>query len=136
MDIIEQLQRDEGLRLHPYTDTVGKTTIGYGRNLDDKGISSTEAITLLTNDIADVESILTNRLPWFSNLDPIRQAVLVNMTFNMGFNGLEQFTKMLEAAAQGNWDEAATEMLDSKWATQVGDRASRLAQQMKTGEWV
>lgn len=136
MDIIEQLQRDEGLRLHPYTDTVGKTTIGYGRNLDDKGISATEAQTLLTNDVADVEAILTNRLPWFSNLDPIRQAVLVNMTFNMGFNGLEQFTKMLEAAAQGNWDEAATEMLDSKWATQVGDRASRLAQQMKTGEWV
>ncbi len=136
MDIREQLQRDEGIQFHPYVDTVGKTTIGVGRNLIDKGITADEAYILLQNDIAEVEANLRHRLPWFDSLNTARQGVLTNMAFNMGFNGLEEFTKMLAAAAQGNWIEASQEMLNSQWAKQVGDRSRRLAEQMITGAWV
>lgn len=135
MDIIEQLRRDEGVRNKPYTDTVGKLTIGVGRNLTDNGLSDTEINVLLHNDVGDITNELQTRLPWFNSLDPVRQAVLINMGFNMGFKGLDGFPKMLAATVQGNWEEAATEMLDSQWSKQVGDRATRLAKQMTTGEW-
>lgn len=136
MDIITQLRRDEGVRNFPYTDTVGKLTIGVGRNLTDVGMSDDEVELLLQNDVSKVNNQLHSRLPWFNSIDYVRQAVLINMVFNMGFNGLEGFPKMLQAAAQGNWQEASDEMLDSQWAKQVGARATRLAQQMLTGVWV
>ena len=135
MDIFDQLRRDEGLRLHPYTDTVGKLTIGYGRNLSDVGISLEEAEFFLANDVRKVSDLLRSRLPWFQLLDPARQAVFVNMAFNLGFNGLEGFPKLLAAAAKGHWDDAAGEMSDSLWARQIGDRAARLARQINIGEW-
>jgi lysozyme len=135
MDIFEQLHRDEALRLHPYLDTVGKTTIGYGRNLTDNGISPEEAEALLQNDVGRAVETLTARLPWFVAIDPVRQGVLVNMCFNMGFTRLEEFAKMLLAIAQGNWAEAAAEMLNSAWAREVGERADRLSAQMASGVW-
>lgn len=136
MDIATQLRRDEGVRQFPYVDTVGKTTIGVGRNLTDVGLSGVEIDFLLQNDIDKVTTQLQSRLPYFDALDPMRQAVLQNMCFNLGFAGLEGFPKMLAAFAQGDWDTAADEMLNSLWATQVGARATRLAQQTRTGQWV
>ncbi len=136
MDIFDQLRRDEGLRLHPYQDTVGKTTIGYGRNLTDKGISEREADFLLANDVKDFSELLDSHLPWFQAIDSVRQGAIVNMAFNMGFKHLEEFPAMLGAVAQGDWEKAAMEMLDSKWRQEVGARAVRLAQQMHTGIWV
>ena len=136
MDIKAQLIRDEGMEKFPYTDTVGKTTIGVGRNLTDNGVSDDEIYLMLTNDIEEVTSELQARLPWYNALDPVRQGVLQNMAFNLGFAGLEEFQNMLAAFAKGNWPTAADFMLASKWATQVGARAQRLAQQVETGEWV
>jgi lysozyme len=136
MDILSQLRRDEGVKNFPYTDTVGKLTIGVGRNLTDVGISDEEMDILLLNDVKKVIDNLMNRLPWFRTLDEVRQAALTNMTFNLGFRGVEGFPAMLRALAQGDWDGAAAEMLDSLWAKEVGDRAVRLAQQIRTGEWV
>jgi lysozyme len=135
-NILEQLKRDEGLRLKPYKDTVGKTTIGIGRNLDDVGISEDEAIILLHNDLAKVAGQIRAALPWAEQLGPIRGSVLGNMAFNMGIAGLLNFHKFLTAVRLGNYDQAASEMLDSKWASQVGTRAQRLAQQIRTNEWV
>lgn len=135
-DVRTQIMRDESLRLRPYVDTVGKSTIGYGRDLIDKGISEYEALVLLDNDISECTGTLKARLPWFNMLDEPRQAVLIGMCFNLGFNGLEEFTKMLAAAAHGDYIEASEEMLASEWAKQVGDRAVRLAKQMITGAWV
>jgi lysozyme len=135
MDIIEQLKRDEGVRNFPYTDTVGKLTIGVGHNLTDKGISDNAVNFLLQEDIAEVTNQLQSRLPYFEQLDSIRQSVLINMAFNLGFGGLEKFSAMLQYVAQGDWNDAAIEMLDSLWAKQVGARATRLATQMRTGEW-
>lgn len=135
MTIADQLRRDEGVRAKPYVDTVGKVTIGVGRNLTDNGLSDIEIDILLTNDIAAITSTLSSRLPYFDSLDPVRQAVLVNMGFNIGFEALDNFPNMLAAVAQGRFNDAADEMLDSKWASQVGDRAKRLSMQMKTGVW-
>ena len=133
--IEEQLIRDEGLRLKPYFDTVGKLTIGIGRNLDDKGISEEEAKTLLKNDIKECEVQVLNALSWAFTMNLPRYAVLLNMCFNLGINGLLQFKNALAAMESEQWEKAATEMLDSKWAAQVGDRAVRLSKQMTTGEW-
>jgi len=135
MDIFEQLKRDEGLRLKPYTDTVGKLTIGIGRNLDDVGISEAEANYLLGNDVAIATSALRQRLPWVDDLDEARLGVLQNMCFNLGIGGLLKFPSMLGKLQQKLYDEAAAEMMDSAWYHQVGDRAKRLVLQMQKGEW-
>lgn len=129
-----QLRRHEGIRYKPYKDTVGKLTIGVGRNLDDKGISEQEAEYLLGNDIEDA-CVEATTIPGFSSLTPIRQCVLVNMTFNMGIYRVKKFKRMIAAIALGDWNEAAEEMLNSRWADQVGRRATELAAQMRTGKW-
>jgi len=135
MDIVEQLIRDEGLRLKPYRDSVGKLTIGIGRNLDDVGITQEEACYLLHTDIVRVAGQIQEALPWANNLSPARASVLGNMAFNMGIGGLLQFKQFLAALEAGDYEKAATEMLNSKWAKQVGPRADRLAQQIRTGQW-
>lgn len=135
MDIQEQLIRDEGWRKFPYRDTVGKITIGVGRNLTDDGMSDDEVRSLLGNDIKRVIEQLTIRLPYFQGLDEVRQGVLINMCFNLGFSELSTFHDFLLAVYQSRWDDAATAMLASKWAKEVGERATRLATQIKIGEW-
>jgi len=127
-----QLERHEGLRMKPYRDTVGKLTVGYGRNLDDVGISRDEAGFMLDNDIDEVEKHLET-VDEYNGLDPIRQTVLANMAFNLGFRGLMGFKKMWKAIARKDYTEAARQMLDSRWAHQVGYRAQELAQIMRTG---
>lgn len=137
-DIHSQLIRDEGLKRFPYPDTKGKTTIGVGRNLTDKGLSEVEARFLLANDITETSDALHSAFPWFPSLDAVRQAVLINMAFNMGMgeSGLGGFHSFLSACQNSNWELAADEMKDSAWASEVGDRAVRLEQQMRTGAWV
>ena len=128
-----QLVQHEGMVLKPYTDTVGKLTIGIGRNLDDVGISHAEALVLLDNDIDRVLEDLNRALPWWKRMSPVRQQVLANMAFNLGISRLRGFRKALAAMEAGAWHEAATEMLDSRWAKQVGRRATELADMMRTG---
>src|SRR6185503_13872716 len=127
MNLIDQLKRDEGMRLKPYKDSVGKLTIGIGRNLDDVGINEAEAEWLLSNDIFRAEHSLEEHLPWTEQLDEVRRSALVNMCFNMGIGGLMTFKNTLQAIQEGRFDDAADLMLESKWATQTGPRATRLA---------
>lgn len=126
-----QLRRHEGWRTHPYVDTVGKLTIGCGRNLTDRGLSDAEISYLLDNDINDCLNALVT-FPWFPTLDPIRQRVFVDLCF-MGIGRLRTFTKMLAATAAGEWETAAAELLASKYAAQVGQRARTLATMLRTG---
>lgn len=136
MNLVEQLTRDEGLRLKPYRDSVGKLTIGIGRNLDDEGISEEEADFLLRNDLSTHDSALIRALPWITNLDEARAGVLRNMCFNMGIHGLLGFRQTLALIQQGDYAGAAREMLNSHWAEQVGARAQRLAKQLEENVWV
>lgn len=133
--LIAQLITHEGLRLKPYRDTVGKTTIAVGRNLDDVGISEDEAMLLLGNDIYRAIHDLEIRLEWFYQMDDARQAVLIDMCFNMGWPRLSQFKKTLAYCEAGNWSAAAAEMLNSTWAKQVGNRAKTLSLMMESGQW-
>ena len=129
------IARHEGLRLKPYKDTVGKLTIGYGRNLSDNGITMTEADILLQNDLRDAKSAAKS-YSWFAGLNEPRQAVVIDMIFNLGVVGFSRFTATQRAIEAADWELAASHMLDSKWALQVGRRAREDAEMMRTGEWV
>lgn len=133
--LIDQLKRDEGLRLKPYADTQGKVTIGYGHNLTDIGITPEMADYLLVDDIHKMQQALSKALPWTDKLDGVRLAVLQNMAFNLGVDGLLLFRTFLTHVQAGRWQLAASAMLASEWAEQVGKRAHRLAQQMDVGLW-
>jgi lysozyme len=134
MTLREQLLLHEGLRLKPYKDTVGKLTIGIGRNLTDNGITKIEALILLDNDIHEATKACEQHIPVFRSLDDVRQRVLIDMAFNMGIHGLLGFRATLAAITAGDYAKAADRMLESKWAEQVGRRAQRLALWMRTGE--
>ena len=138
MDLKEQLKRDEGVVNHAYQDSLGFTTIGVGRLIDANrggGLSDSEVDYLLNNDITDKTAQVLAALPWASKLSRPRFAVLVNMAFQMGIGGLLQFKRTLGSIEDGQYGEAAKEMLDSTWAKQTPARAHRMALQMETGEW-
>ncbi len=131
--IIKDLVQDEGLKLKPYKDTVGKLTIGIGRNLDDVGISEEEAYHLCENDLKACISDLQT-LSCFDGLPYDVQRVLVNMRFNLGFKGLLGFRNTLALIQEGKYKEASYSMLDSKWAKQVGARAYRLSEILRNAK--
>ena len=133
LNLREQLIRDEDNKQFVYTDSVGVPTIGVGRNLLAKGLSALEREFLLHNDIAEHTLEIWQNIPWASQLDEVRLEVLINMSFNLGTAGLMKFAKFLAALKAKQYDVAAREMLDSKWAAQVGPRATRLSQQIITG---
>lgn len=160
-ELLEQeLIRDEGLKLFPYEDTVSKITIGVGRNLTDKGLTRNElsslglninlnkeqvisvllergltkqeCLMLLSNDIDDAWEDITTALPWIEQKSEVVQRVLTNMCFNVGIGRLLQFKKTLSHLKADRWKEASEEMLNSKWANQVGNRALRLSNAIKS----
>lgn len=136
--IEEQLRRDEGFVSSAYEDSLGYLTIGIGRLIDERrngGISLEEAYVLLRNDLDQIHAALADYLPWIDSLDPVRYAVFVNMSFQMGVGGLLTFKNTLSAAEQHDWQGTHDGMLDSLWATQTPNRAHRLATQIITGEW-
>lgn len=133
--LIEQLKRHEGIELKPYQDTVGKWTIGVGRNLDDIGISEQEAEMLLLNDIKEAERQLITTMPWTQELDEVRFSALLNFVFNVGIGTASKFVNAMGLLKEKNYDMAADEMLNSRWARQVGNRAIEVTNQIRTGEW-
>jgi len=133
--LIRQLKRHEGMRLKPYKCTAGKFTIGVGRNLDDVGISEDEAETLLRHDIITATRQLLNAFPWMGTLNDARIAAMINFTFNVGIGTVKKFKQTLDHMQNYNYDEAADEMMDSKWARQVGSRAAEITEQIRTGKW-
>lgn len=133
MTIEERLSQEEGRKNKPYTDTVGKLSIGVGRNLTDVGLSDDEIDYLLANDIKRATVSLNTALPWWTSLDSVRQKVLLDMCFNMGINSLLEFHNTLSFMQAGDYNSAANGMLNSLWAKQVGIRADKLAVMMRTG---
>ena len=131
--IRERTQRFEGLSLMPYKCPVGEDTIGYG-HLIKNGITQAGAEVLLDEDLKAAERS-ANGLPWFSKLNGPRQAVIIDMIFNIGIAGLYGFKKMRAAIERGDFETAAKELLDSKYARQVAYRARQNAEMLQTGEW-
>lgn len=136
LDSLKRMTKEfEGCRLKPYKCTAGKLTIGFGRNLDDVGISQAEANMMFEADFARAESDARKICMEFGinaeDLIEQRFYVLVDMCFNLGYNRLRSFKKFLTALKKGLYDDAAKEMLDSLWAKQVGNRATKLAALMR-----
>jgi len=128
------IKKHEGLRLLPYICPPGKLTIGYGRNLEDVGITTMEAELLLQHDIVRIEKEAKEifKKVW-DELDDTRKAVIVDMLYNLGSSRFIKFKKFIAAVKKKDFDTAAKEMLDSLWAKQVKSRATELAELMKKG---
>lgn len=141
MNVLDQIKLDEGFREEAYPDPVSGSvpwSIGFGRT---GGVRPGDTTTVAaeaawtSQRVKDITLQLSRALPWFVGLEEPRQAVLINMAYNMGVSALLGFRATLTAVQRGLYTEAATQMLDSLWAKQVPRRAQRLAQQMRTGQW-
>lgn len=131
-----ELTRDEGKVPYVYKDSLGYDTIGIGHLVDKRkgGKLSEAAISFIFNeDVDEAVADLDKALPWWREMTDARQRVLVNMRFNLGLQGLLSFKNTLAMMQKGDYEGAAKGMLNSKWATQVGQRAIRLADMMRTG---
>ncbi len=160
--IADQLILHEGVRLECYRCPAGKWTIGVGRNLEavglfddeqkrilgcrglnkvhvieilqERGITYSEAMYLLNNDIIRIRAELERDYRWFKFLNEVRQKVVIDMRFNLGRAGFAEFQKMIRQLELENYWNVAEEMVDSKWYSQVGERSKRLVQMMATGQ--
>lgn len=149
-EAVQRLCLHEGIRLQPYRCPASYLTIGVGRNLETNpptaeeikvigdyrsGITKNAAFFLLRNDIKRVEAECADRIPFWKQLSAERQYALVDMAFNLGIAGLLKFKKMLGYMGVGNYTQAATECLASKYAKDVGERAVRIARLIEKGVW-
>ena len=134
--LTELLIKHEGKMNFPYEDGTGHISIGVGRNLTDRGLSDAEIMMLLDNDLAISVTELNTQFPWFADLNEARQDALISMHYNLGMPSLLKFRKTLELLEQGLFEAAALEMLDSKWANQIGQRAKDLSKMLSTGEYI
>lgn len=132
--LTDRLMISEGFRQFPYKDSVGILTIGYGRNLAEVGVNKEEAKYLLINDLKTAILICRSKLDWFNELDLIRQSVIADMVFNMGFNRFLKFKKFINFIIDKDYANASKEMLNSLWATQVKGRATNLSRIFKDGK--
>lgn len=124
-ELSNHIKEYEGFSRLVYECTSGYATIGYGRNVEQMGISKEEADVMLNNDIAQCLKELRGIMNRFDELPDKAQLVLVDMCYNLGLSKLLNFENMLDAIDAGNWDKASQELLDSKYAKQVKRRATR-----------
>lgn len=126
----KQLLYHEGIRLKPYRCSADKLTIGIGRNIEDVGISEEEAFYLLANDIKKVVEQCQRNFKWFDGLSDLRKEAIVNLVFNMGFSKFLQFKKTIKHIENEEFELAGAELLNSRYAQQVGQRAIDVANQL------
>ena len=136
--LLDMLIQHEGSEQYAYFCTSGKLTIGVGRNIDPEGgmgLSQSEIAYLLQNDVDRVEQELVNSIPWVEHVEWQRMDAFVNICFNLGLTRFLKFKKALAAAEDQNWELCAAEFMDSKWASQVGNRAKELCTIIETGKY-
>ena len=135
--LIEMIKHHEGVVPHAYQDSRGYWTIGVGRLIDESlggGLSDAEIDYLLANDIKRCRAE-AEQYPWFNKMNEPRQAVILSMLFNLGRPNFDKFQNMHASLLVGDYTLASHEMLDSRWAKQVGKRAEEMAGMMLSGEW-
>ena len=134
--MMAELVDDEGFRAHPYRCTAGKLTIGIGTNIDPDGggISRQQAEALAEVKLAEICREFDRRIPWWRDASEPRKRALLNMGYQLGTAGLMKFKRMLAAASRGDWDAAADEALDSRWAVQTQpSRVDRVTRFLRDG---
>jgi len=149
--LIQRLVHEEGMakrdpakpgRLFPYKDSKGIETIGVGRNLKERGISDAEAMVLLRNDIAEHTALLDKYLPWWRDMDAVRQLAFADLAFNLGVGPSDEqpegkllgFHGTLDAFRTGDYEVAAKHLEATGWYTQVGPRGPSVVALVRTGE--
>jgi|TARA_R110000782_G_C14661813_1_gene397936 lysozyme len=135
MDMVrlrETITRHEGSRLQMYQDSLGIWTIGVGHNIQEKGISPKVMELMLDEDLEEAISELKRSVSFFSKMPQQVQEALVNLSFNLGIPRLMQFKKTLALLREGDFESAADELLDSRYAEQVGRRALEIADMIRT----
>jgi lysozyme len=134
VNVADLISDHEGIRLYPYYDTVGKLTIGCGRNLTDRGITHEEAMVLFDHDLALVRQSAES-FPWYGPLDEVRQAAILDLLFNLGLSRFKLFKHFIAAMCIHDYHVAAEELKDSRWYEQVARRGPRIVGMIRTGEW-
>jgi len=124
--LTEQLKKHEGFSSTAYKCPAGRLTLGYGRNISDKGITEEEAIHLLNNDINECYTDLLPLFIQFENLPDSIQHPLLDMRFQLGARGFRKFKKMITAVNKGDFKKMVIQMRDSLWYRQVTNRADNL----------
>ena len=117
-------------RYFPYACPAQKLTIGFGRNIEERGISEDEAEFLLHNDVQECIRFLKKAFYKFDSFLQIRQIALIDMSYNLGFAGFLKFKKMVAAIYKEDWEEVAAQAKDSKWYDQVGDRGKKIVEML------
>ena len=136
--ILEMLRKHESVETHAYVDSVGKTTIGVGRNIEagsGPGLSTSEIDYLLANDVERVNKELVNTFSWYKDLNIARKDAMTDLCFNIGLPRMMGFKKALAAMAIEDYETAAAEFLDSRWATQVGSRSVTITDMVRSGDY-
>lgn len=143
MNVRDLIKRQEGLKLQKYLCPAQRWTVGWGHNLEarnetipDDGITLEEAERYLTVDIQAAKTGCKALITSFDDLDPVRQAALISMCFQLGAAGLAKFVKTIRFINLGKFEEAAAEMRNSLWYTQTPNRAEELAFMVESGEWL
>tara|TARA_R110002153_G_scaffold57817_6_gene158819 strand:+ start:910 stop:1338 length:429 start_codon:yes stop_codon:yes gene_type:complete len=131
--LLHTLIRHEGIKYKPYRCTAGKLTIGVGRNIEDVGISESEAMHMLKNDVAVVAAQCMGSFEWYAGLNEYRQEAIINLVFNMGLSKFKQFKKTISYIESGDFEKAGAELLDSNYARQVKGRAVEVANMLSDG---
>ena len=132
--LTQYVKMNEGFSPTMYKDTEGIWTVGIGFNLEE-GFTMEECMLILDHRLGNLVDNVARAIPSYNRLDSVRKIVLVDMAYNLGIRGLLKFRKMLAAIQRRDFEDAAKELLNSRYAAQVGGRAQRNARMMETGEW-
>ena len=126
-DLLESIKKHEGFVEHVYDDSLGIPTIGYGFAIKDLVLDEDIAEEILIRKLEKLKRNANSRFRWLEDMPVVIQEVILNMCYQLGITGVSKFRRAISAFQEGDWDEAANEMLDSLWARQTPNRATELS---------
>ena len=126
-DLLQKIKHHEGFVEHVYDDSLGIPTIGYGFAIKDLILDEDIAEEILIRKLEKLQKNANSRFKWLEDMPQEVQEVVINMCYQLGINGVSKFRKAISAMQEGDWEEAADEMLDSLWARQSPNRAKELS---------
>jgi lysozyme len=126
-DLLENIKKHEGFVEHVYDDSLGIPTIGYGFAIKDLVLDEDIAEEILIRKLEKLKRNANARFKWLEDMPQEVQEVVLNMCYQLGVTGVSKFRKAISALQEGDWEEAANEMLDSLWARQTPNRAKELS---------
>ena len=131
MSLLDNIKESEGFRSTVYKCTAGHDTIGYGFAIKDLHLTKDDCDMILERKIADLKIRVNNKFPFLADLPEAVQDVVIECCYQLGVSGFSNFKKTIEYLMQKDFENAAIEMLDSRWAKQTPNRAKKLSDIVK-----